>query len=78
MSTHLPGFQSFSVLFLHHFVIAKLATTSIRVKQSGRALCCTHVGAGLQLSPGIVTCLTPGAPLSHSGRCGPREQVDNG
>ena len=32
MSTHLPGFQSFSN-FLHHFVLAKLATSSIRVKQ---------------------------------------------
>ena len=31
MSTHLPGFQSHSV-FLHHFVLAKLATNSIRVK----------------------------------------------
>ena len=30
MSTHLLGFQSFSG-FLHHFVLAKLATTSIRV-----------------------------------------------
>ena len=31
MSTHLPGFQSFSA-FLHHFVLAELATSSIRVK----------------------------------------------
>ena len=31
MSTHVPGFQPlFS--FLHHFVLAKLATSSIRVK----------------------------------------------
>ena len=29
MSTHLPGFQSFSG-FLYHFVFAKLATSSIR------------------------------------------------
>ena len=28
MSTHLPGFQSYSG-FLHHFVLAKLATSSI-------------------------------------------------
>ena len=32
MSTHLPGFQSFSV-FLHHFVLAKIATCSIRVNE---------------------------------------------
>ena len=32
MSTHVPGFQSFSV-FWHHFELAKLATGSIRVKQ---------------------------------------------
>ena len=31
MSTHVPGFQLFSA-FLHHFVLAKLATRSIRVK----------------------------------------------
>ena len=31
MSTHVPGFQSFSV-FLHHFVLAKLTTSSRRVK----------------------------------------------
>ena len=33
MSTHVPGFQSFLFLaFLHHFVLAKLANSSIRVK----------------------------------------------
>ena len=32
MSTHVPRFQSF-FRFLHHFVQAKLATSSIRVKQ---------------------------------------------
>ena len=31
MSTHLPGFQYFFSNFLHHFVLAKLAS-SIRVK----------------------------------------------
>ena len=31
MSTHLPSFQSFSGYLLHHFVLAKLATSSIRV-----------------------------------------------
>ena len=30
MSNHVPGFQSFSG-FLHHFVLSKLATTSIKV-----------------------------------------------
>ena len=30
MSTHLVGFQSFSG-FLHHFEIAKLATSTMRV-----------------------------------------------
>ena len=33
MNTHMPGFQSFPV-FLHHFVLAKLATSSITVKGS--------------------------------------------
>ena len=33
MSTHLLGFPSFSS-FLHHFVLAKLATTSIMVNES--------------------------------------------
>ena len=31
MSTHVPGFQSF-FSFLIHFVLAKLATSNIRVK----------------------------------------------
>ena len=31
MNTYLPGFQSF-FMFLHHFVLAKIATSSIRVK----------------------------------------------
>ena len=30
MSTHMPGFQSFTGC-LHHFLLAKLAATSIRV-----------------------------------------------
>ena len=32
MSTHFPGFQTFLVSFLHKFVLAKLAISSIRVK----------------------------------------------
>ena len=34
MSTHLPGFNYFSG-FLHHFVLAKLANSSVRVKEFG-------------------------------------------
>ena len=30
MSTHVPGFQSF-LGFLHHFILAKLATSSEKV-----------------------------------------------
>ena len=33
MSTHVPGFQSFFMFFFHHFVKAKLATSSVRVKE---------------------------------------------
>ena len=43
MSTHLPGFRTFS-RFLHNFVLAKLATSSIRVKGF---LC--RPGSGLDL-----------------------------
>ena len=32
MSTHLPGFQSFFLGFLHPFVLDKLATSRVRVK----------------------------------------------
>ena len=32
MSTHVQGFKSFLKAFLHHFVLAKLATSSIRFK----------------------------------------------
>ena len=37
MSTHLPGLQSFS-WFLHHFVTAKLATSSIRYNRGKNIL----------------------------------------
>ena len=33
MSTHVPGFQSF-FRFLHHFVLAKSASSSVRVKHN--------------------------------------------
>ena len=33
MSAHVPGFQSF-FMFLHTFVLAKLATSSTRVKST--------------------------------------------
>ena len=37
MGTHVPGFQSFSgVFFLHHFALARLANSSIRVKAPPR------------------------------------------
>ena len=32
MNNHMPGFQSFFRDFLRHFVLAKLATSSIKVK----------------------------------------------
>ena len=46
MSTHMPGFQSvFS--FLHHFLLAKLATSSVRVNpflpSSLSEMCCLVV-----------------------------------
>ena len=34
MSTHVLGFQTFSDFFLHHFVLAKLTTSSKRVKEN--------------------------------------------
>ena len=47
MSTYVLGFQSFCVSFLHHFVLGKLATSSIRVinqtHQGGRH---PNVGSG--------------------------------
>ena len=33
MSTNVPGFQSSFSVFLHHFVMAELATSSIRVNE---------------------------------------------
>ena len=33
MNTHMPGFQSYFIFF-HHFILAKLATSSIRVKSN--------------------------------------------
>ena len=34
--THLPGFQSFFSFFLHYFLLAKLATSSIRVNSGSK------------------------------------------
>ena len=63
MSTHLPGFRSFFI-FLRDFALAKLATSSIRVKellvkktkgmyvstQEVHISCCTYVvGLGEEL-----------------------------
>ena len=45
MSTHMPGFQSLSA-FLRHLVLAKLATSSIRVK--GYFLTCTKTTSDLK------------------------------
>ena len=38
MSAHVPGFQPFSAI-LHHFVLAKLATSSIRVNGNNDSHC---------------------------------------
>ena len=45
MSTHFPGFQSF-FRFLHHFVLAKLATSSIRVKLISKHLVNSEIPGG--------------------------------
>ena len=48
MSTHVPGFQSI-FRFLHHFVLAKLATSSIGVKTLIAApLTCTGLVVGVE------------------------------
>ena len=54
MGTHMPGFQSFSA-FLHHFVLAKLAASSIRVKNDtlnllGVCVCSSRVLAAIRNS----------------------------
>ena len=35
----MPGFQSFFTVVLHHFVMAKLATSNIRVKSVFQTAC---------------------------------------
>ena len=56
MSTHLPGFQSF-FLFLHNFILTKLATSRIRVngmqmilKSQDRTEFCSKVKVETELS----------------------------
>ena len=51
MSTHLPGFQSFFTFFLHHIELAKLATSSLRVKPVAHSLSCMQqfVGHGQEI-----------------------------
>ena len=36
MSIHVPGFQSFFSFFLHHFAMAKLATSSIGINNKAK------------------------------------------
>ena len=48
MSTHLSWFQLFFG-FLHHFVVAKLVTSSLRVKQSGFSRMPTKLWARLRI-----------------------------
>ena len=43
MSTMCQGFNRFSVVFLPHFVLAKLATSSIRVKYVEQGMCISCV-----------------------------------
>ena len=38
MSSHVPGFQSISLFFLHHFVLGKLASSSIGVNNASSSL----------------------------------------
>ena len=45
MGTHVPGFQSLFLAFLHHFVIARLATRSIRVMLGNVYPAFTHLTA---------------------------------
>ena len=57
MSTHVPGFHSFSGC-LHHFVLSKLATSSIRVKTA----VCLPAGRAITVSELIRTAVCPTAP----------------
>ena len=43
MSTHVPGLQSFSrfIAFMHHLILAKFATSGIRVNGSVRQIIST-------------------------------------
>ena len=54
MNTHVPGFQSF-FSFWHHFVLVKLATSSIRVNTS-------HVW--LSMIKAITVALIPDSPFN--------------
>ena len=79
MSTHMPGFQSFSG-FLHLFVLAKLATSSIRVK--GKRCCncadCTFSPSAVSVpgwwrgssAQGVGWKSGSGAAMSWYGCCG--------
>ena len=65
MSTSMPGFQSIFQHFLHHFVMAKLATTSsIRVKEVYEP-----ITGGLHLSNAIIQCTGSGLLYIHLSTC---------
>ena len=50
MSTHVPGFPIYQ-FFFHYFVFAKLATSSVRVRDLNKVLLCRQ---GLYLAAGYL------------------------
>ena len=67
MGTHLPGFQSI-ISFLHHFVLAKLATTRIRVMKGmcgNMLVCAKHYACSTNYRPAMYTVGMNPRHLSH-------------
>ena len=62
MSTHLPGYQSFFIFFLHHFVLAKLATSSIRVTEIHITEKNSFIGSVLQSATSSSPCFYVSIP----------------
>ena len=70
MSTHVAGFQSFFLGFLHHFVLAKLATSNIRVK-------IFRLSEQASVSSPVTASVVSSASSPELSRSGPQQEALN-
>ena len=77
MSTHVPGFSVFFPVFLHHFLLAKLATSSIRFNPSAGGFYLKYRdGAETLINPTQLLGLSPGFYLVGGQQINPDKNMN--